>query len=90
MLGTLLDLITDLKYPIECKHCSFKTNSALAILFHIRNHDHKPTIRDLKFVLKYCLVSRIIKTILACVVFVPLLLVKIVCYPFWFIFENIL
>ena len=90
MLGTLLDLITDLKYPIECKHCSFKTNSALAILFHIRNHDHKPTIRDLKFVLKYCLVSRIIKTILACVIFVPLLLVKIVCYPFWFIFENIL
>lgn len=90
MLGTLLDLITDLKYPIKCKHCDFKTNSALAILFHIRNHDHKPTTRDFKFVLKYCLVSRIIKTIIACAIFVPLLLVKIICYPFWFIFENLL
>ena len=90
MLGTLLSLIKDLKYPLECKHCDFKTNSALAILFHIRNHGHKPTMNDIKFVLKYCLVSRIIKTIFACLLFIPLLLVKIICYPFWFIFENLL
>lgn len=90
MLGTLLGLITDLKHPMECKHCNFKTNSALAILFHIRSHDHKPTRRDLKFALKYCLVSRIIRLFIACAIFVPLLLVKIICFPFWFIFENIL
>ena len=90
MLATLLDLITDLKYPIKCKHCDFKTNSAFAILFHIRNHNHKPTMRDLRFVLKYCLVSRILKALLACVVFIPLLIFKIICFPFWYIFENIL
>lgn len=90
MLSTLFDLITDLKYPIQCKHCKFKTHSAFAILFHIRNHDRKPTANDIKFALKYCLVSRIIKAIFACLLFIPLLLIKIICYPFWFVFENLL
>ena len=90
MLGALISLIKDLKYPIECRHCDFKTQSALAMLFHIRSHNHKPTRRDIRFALKYCLVSRIIRMLVFLVICIPLIILKIICYPFWFIFENIL
>ncbi len=85
LIATVWKWVTEIKYKIRCKHCKFASHSALAVLLHIRNHDH--TWRDLRFVLKYNLVTRIGKLLLGCVLLVPLVVLKLVCSPFYFLYE---
>ena len=87
LIATIWKWVTEIKYKIRCKHCKFASHSAWAVLFHIRNHDHTPTWRDLWFVLKYNLVTRIGKLLLGCVLLVPLIVLKLVCSPFYFLYE---
>lgn len=91
LIATIWNWVTDIKYKIHCKHCKFASHSALVVLFHTRNHypdfQFRPTWRDLRFVLKYNLVTRIGKLLLGCVLLVPLLVLKLVCLPFYFLYE---
>ena len=91
MFGILMDWIKDIKYPIECKHCDFKSYSGMAILFHIKgNHGHKPTKRDIRFVLKYDILPRLIKFVVACVLIPPIFIIKFIFCFLGMIGEDIL
>ena len=81
MLGTLFDWTKELPWKIECKKCSYKSLFAIGLLHHLSKcYGIKPNKRDLRFLLKYNLVSRLIKFIVACVLIPPLFVLKLVCY----------
>lgn len=83
MLKKLYDTITDTFFSIYCKHCKFKSLFAISIVWHLtKEHGFKLTKRDWKFLAKYNLLTRLIKTILAIVVLIPLLILKVICIPF--------
>lgn len=90
LLGKLVDYIKDMKDRIECRHCDFKTHNGLKMLYHIKHkHQHTPTKRDWKFALKYGIVARTIRCLLACVLIPPLFIIKCVCYIFIILDEII-
>ena len=66
----------------ECKHCKYKTYSAFFFIFHlIFKHKIKPTKKDIKFLIKY--------NNLKFIIYIPYILLKIICYPFWYFYENL-
>ena len=90
MLSKLYYTIKDTFILLYCKHCNFKSLFAIAIIWHLmKEHKSKPTKRDWKFLAKYNLLTRLIKTALAIVVFVPLFALKLICIPF-IILDDIL
>ena len=81
MLGTLFDWVRDFKEKIQCKKCNYKSLFAVGMLHHLSKcYDIKPTKRDLRFLLKYNFISRLIKLLVACVLIPPLFVLKLVCY----------
>lgn len=83
MLSTLYYIIKDTFYKIHCKHCKFKSLFAIAIIWHLmKEHKVKITKKDWRFLAKYNLLTRLIKSALAIVVFVPLFIIKVLCIPF--------
>lgn len=83
MLYTLYYTIKDTFYKIHCKHCKFKSLFAIAIIWHlVKEHKIKLTKKDWKFLAKYNLLTRLIKSTLAIVVFIPLFILKVICIPF--------
>lgn len=90
MLSKLYYTIKDTFFSIHCKHCKFKSLFAVAIVWHlVKEHKFKLTKKDWKFLAKYNLLTRLIKTALAIVIFVPLFILKIICIPF-IILDDIL
>lgn len=83
MLYTLYYTIKDTFYKIHCKHCKFKSLFAIAIIWHlVKEHKIKLTKKDWKFLAKYNLLTRLIKSAFAIVVFIPLFILKVICIPF--------
>lgn len=83
MLSTLYYTIKDTFFSIHCKNCKFKSLFAIAIIWHLmKEHKVKLTKRDWKFLAKYNLLTRLIKSALVIVVFVPLFILKVICIPF--------
>ena len=80
MLRTLLDWIKDFPEKIECKKCNYKSLFAIDILPHwSKCYGVKLNKRDLRFLLKYNFVSRLIKFLVACVLILPLFILKLIC-----------
>jgi hypothetical protein len=83
LLGTLFDWVRDVKSRIFCRSCEYKTYFALGVIKHLKKcHNSKPTKKDLKFLLKYNFVTRLVKCLVACVLIPPLFLLKLICYVF--------
>lgn len=73
---------------LRCKHCNHKTASACAMFHHLRKrHDIKPSKRDVRFALANSLASRVVQVCLASLVLIPLLVLKLICLPFYFLYE---
>lgn len=90
MLSTLYYTIKDTFFSIHCKHCKFKSLFAIAFIWHLmKDHKFKLTKKDWKFLVKYNLLTRLIKSALAIVVFVPLFILKVICIPFVWLDDNL-
>ena len=56
---------------------------AVVIIWHLmKEHKVKLTKKDWRFLAHYNLLTRLIKSALAIVVFVPLFILKVICIPF--------
>lgn len=83
MLGILFDWIRDIKDRIFCRTCDYRSLFAIGIIWHLKKwHNTKPTKRDLRFLLKYNFITRLVKFLVACVLIPPLFILKLVCYFF--------
>lgn len=89
LLNVLFRPIHNLKdTKLFCRHCNYQTVSACAMCHHLRKHHNaKPTKRDVRFALANSLASRIVQACLASLVLIPLLVLKLVCLPFYFLYE---
>ena len=91
MLGTLFDWVKDLKEKIECKKCNYKSLFTIGMLHHLSKcYGIKPTKRDLRFLLKYNFITRLIKFLVACVLIPPLFILKLVCCLLGMLGEEVL
>lgn len=90
MLGILFDWVRDFKEKIGCKKCNYKSLFAIGILHHLSKcYGIKPSKKDLRFLLKYNFITRLIKMLIACVLIPPLFIVKLICYLFVILYEII-
>ena len=83
MLGTLIDWLENLFWKITCKQDDYKSLFAICLLVHLKKqHNIKPTKRDLKFLLHYNFITRLIKFLIACVLIIPVFILKVLCWVF--------
>jgi hypothetical protein len=88
LLATLWNSIKDIFEPIYCKTCNSKHYTAIGMVWHLwRKHNIKITRRDLKFLAKYNLIRRLIIGVLCAVFFIPLLVLKVVSFPLYCLYE---
>ena len=88
LLATMWDSIKDIFKPIHCKTCKKEYYTAIGMVWHLwRKHGIKITRRDLKFLAKYNLITRLIVGVLCAVFFIPLLVLKLVLLPLKFLYE---
>ena len=88
LLATLWDSIKDIFRPIYCKICNSKGCTAIGMVRHLRKkHGIKITRRDLKFFVKYNLITRLIIGVLCAVFSIPLLVLKLVLLPLHCLYE---
>ena len=81
MLGTLFDWVKDIKDTIFCRTCKYKSPFAISLIYHLKKaHNTKLTKKDLRFLLKYNFITRLVKFLVACVLIPPLFVLKLVCY----------
>lgn len=81
MFGTLIDWVRSIGDKIFCRNCDYKTLFSIGMVWHLKKwHNIKPTKKDLKFLLKYSFLIRLIKFIIACVLIPPLFIIKCVFY----------
>lgn len=80
-----------LKYTFEkyhCKECGYKSKSAIKLLYHLHTaHKIKINKSHWKFLVKYNLAFRMFKSALALVALPLLIAVKVICLPFYFLYE---
>lgn len=75
---------------MKCKSCSFESGSLIRTWHHIaKAHNAKPTKRDFKFMVKYCYCGQVIRFAVRFVIMLPVLLVLLVTYPFWWLHEQV-
>ena len=83
MLRTLFDWIRYIKEKLCCRTCNYKSLFAVSLIYHLKKaHNIKLTKKDLRFLLKYNFVTRLIKMLSACVLIPPLFIIKLICYLF--------
>jgi len=84
-------LVDAIKYTFEkyhCKVCGYKSKSAIKLLHHLRSaHECKLNKSHWKFLVKYNLALRILKSALALVLFPLVVVLKVICIPFYFLYE---
>ena len=70
----------------ECKKCGKKCLTAEGVFLHIMlKHHIRPTLNDKKFLFRNCLLVSFFKLILLIIK----VIIKLICYPFWWIYENL-
>jgi hypothetical protein len=92
MLAFLWSIIRDISGKLSCKLCDkkskLKTVFATRLLWHLRReHEIKPTKKDIKFLLRYNFLTRALFSLVAIVLFVPLLVLKLVLLPLYYLYE---
>ena len=90
MLSTLYYILKDTFLSLYCKYCNYKSMFAVVIIWHLmKEHKVKLTKKDWRFLAHYNLLTRLIKSTLAIVVFVPLFILKVICIPFVWLDDNL-
>lgn len=90
MLGTLFDWVKDIKEILFCRTCNYKSPFAIGLIHHLKKaHNIKPTKNDLRFLLRYNFIARLVKMLVACVLIPPLFILKLICY-FFVILDEII
>lgn len=75
---------------MHCKSCDFKSGSLFRVWYHIvKAHNAKPTKRDYKFMVKHCYCGQVVRFVARCLIMVPVLLLLLVTYPFWWLHEQL-
>ena len=88
LLATILNSIKDMFRPMYCKTCNSKHYTAIGMVWHLwKKHSIKITRRDLRFLAKYNLITRLIIGVLCVVFFIPLLALKVVLLPLYYLYE---
>ena len=92
MLAFLWSVIRDTFGKLNCKLCDKKSKIksvfATRLLWHLwKEHKVKPTKKDIKFLLRYNLVTRLFFSLVAIIWFVPLFILKIVLLPLYYLYE---
>lgn len=88
LLATMWNSIKDIFQPIHCKLCKSKHYTAIGMVWHLwRKHGVKITKRDLKFLIIYSLATRLIIGVLCAVFFIPLLALKFILLPLYYLYE---
>ena len=78
----------DIWTPIHCNYCDFKSQSAIKTIYHlIKVEKITPTKRDIKFLLKHCIPTKIILSLLGITCITIGIIIFIITYPFWKIHE---
>ena len=92
MLAFLWSVLRDTFGKLSCKRCGknnrMKTVFATRLLWHLRKeHKIKPTKKDIKFLLRYNLLSRLLLSLVAIALFIPLFVLKFVLFPLYCFYE---
>ena len=91
MLAFLWSIIRETFSKFECKICKenrFKSIFVVRMLWHFKKvHQTKPTKRTVKFLLRYNLITRLLFSLVAIVLFVPLFVLKFVLLPLKYLYE---
>lgn len=82
------NILRDTFYKFNCKQCKFKSVFAMAMLWHLfREHKLKPTKKDLRFLLRYSLLTRLLMSAIALPLFVVCVVLKVVLLPLYYFYE---
>lgn len=88
LLATMWNSIKDIIEPIYCRTCKSKHYTAIGMIRHLwRKHGIKITRRDWKFLAIYNLIARLVIGVLCAVFFIPLLVLKFVLLPLYYLYE---
>ena len=88
LLATLWGSIKNIFEPMHCKTCKSKHYTAVGMVWHLRKkHNVKMTRRDLKCLVLYNLITRLVIGVLCAVFFIPLLVLKFVLLPLHYLYE---
>jgi hypothetical protein len=92
MLAFLWSIIRDISGKLSCKLCDKKnkpkTVFATRLLWHLhKEHGIKPTKKDVKFLLRYNFLTRILFAFVAIVLFIPLFVLKFILLPLYYLYE---
>lgn len=81
-------ILRDTFFQLNCKQCKFKSVFAVAMLWHlIQKHKVKPTKKDLRFLLRYNLLTRLLLSMVALPLFVVCMVLKMVLLPLYHFYE---
>lgn len=81
-------ILRDTFFKLNCKQCKFNSVFAVAMLWHLRQkHKVKPTKKDLRFLLRYNLLTRLLLSAVALPLFAVCVVLKVVLLPLYYIYE---
>lgn len=86
------NILRDTFFKIHCKQCKFKSMFAIAIFRHLlQEHNIKPTKKDLHFLFRYNLLTRLLMSAVTLPLFVVCGVLKVVLlavvFPLSYIYE---
>ena len=88
MLAFMWSIIRDTFCKFHCKLCKKKSMFAVEMVWHLhKEHGQKLTKKGAKFLLRYNLLTRILFSLIAIICFIPLLVLKLVLLPLYYLYE---
>lgn len=88
IIATLFETLKRTFEKYNCQKCGYKSKSAIKMLYHIRTkHNAEFNKSHWKFLVKYNLALRLLKSALALVALPVAVALKMVCLPFNFLYE---
>ena len=88
IIATLFETLKRTFEKYNCQKCGYKSKSAIKMLYHIRvKHKAEFNKSHWKFLVKYNLAFRLLKSAFALVALPVAVALKVVCLPFNFLYE---
>jgi hypothetical protein len=88
MIATLFNVLRNTFCKFNCKQCKFKSMFSLAMVYHLyKKHHIRPTRKDFKFLIMHSLLARLIKSAIILPLFVVLVVLKVVLFPLYCLYE---
>lgn len=74
---------------ITCKKCGYKSNGIIKMAYHLKRYHAIGYWQNRKAILKYNLITRFFQIALSSVLCLILLIIKLICLPFYYLYEII-